>query len=161
MYSNDHSLLQELEKYYIAKYRSNLQEFGYNMTSGGDGSVQFNEESRKKLSQSKKGKKPAHLHTPAMVAKRIAACRAACLGKKMPEEQVKKMSEKKKFVFTFEKNGNKTSFLGLSSAARAYGISLRTLGRCMNDKSASNNKKDRVVFISKHKQQFPENEGNT
>jgi group I intron endonuclease len=48
--------LAELEKKYIAEYKSNNPEFGYNLTTGGDGgSGPKSIETRKKISESKKG----------------------------------------------------------------------------------------------------------
>jgi group I intron endonuclease len=52
-------VLNEREKYWIKKDKTNLKEFGYNMTDGGDGTsghhYQFSEEHKKKLSESHKG----------------------------------------------------------------------------------------------------------
>lgn len=46
----------EAEKFYIELYRSNEPKHGYNMTMGGETGIVFTYESRKKLSESKKGK---------------------------------------------------------------------------------------------------------
>lgn len=45
------------EKFYICLYNSNCPEHGYNLTSGGESGAVHNEESRLKLSASKKGKR--------------------------------------------------------------------------------------------------------
>lgn len=47
----------ELEKYYISKFHSDNQNFGYNLTSGGEQGAKHSLESRKKLSESKKGQR--------------------------------------------------------------------------------------------------------
>lgn len=50
------SKLNEMEQYFIKKYRSNEDEFGYNMNDGGAGNTTFNmpNEARKKISESTK-----------------------------------------------------------------------------------------------------------
>ncbi len=55
-----HTKLNELEKNYIAEYKSNDKNFGYNMTAGGEGSAGYcpTEETRKKVSESLKGRIP-------------------------------------------------------------------------------------------------------
>lgn len=49
---------KEMERYYIALYNSNQIDYGYNLTMGGDGFSGMNrcEETKKKISQSLKGK---------------------------------------------------------------------------------------------------------
>ena len=46
----------KLEKEYISSLRTTERQFGYNLTTGGDGNFNWSEESKKKLSQSRKGK---------------------------------------------------------------------------------------------------------
>jgi group I intron endonuclease len=53
----DKNILDEREIFYIEKYKT-LSE-GYNMTAGGDGGATWNEETKRKISQKLKGKKPA------------------------------------------------------------------------------------------------------
>lgn len=50
--------LDILEQQYIKQFKSNIKPYGYNLTSGGQGSrhLVWTEESRKKLSESRKGK---------------------------------------------------------------------------------------------------------
>ena len=47
------------EMFYISAYRTNEIEFGYNLTKGGEGTYGYtlNDSSRKKMSESRKGKK--------------------------------------------------------------------------------------------------------
>lgn len=55
-------IILEKEIYYINKYKTNRTEFGYNLTSGGDGIVGyvFSEESKQNMSEGRKGKKHWH-----------------------------------------------------------------------------------------------------
>lgn len=59
---NDDSL-NFLEKMYIRKYKSSQQEFGYNLTEGGEGTIGFHptEEARQKMSRAKKGVKKSEV----------------------------------------------------------------------------------------------------
>ena len=47
----------ELEKFYIAIYKSHKPKFGYNLTEGGETGIKHTEESRRKLSESRKGQR--------------------------------------------------------------------------------------------------------
>lgn len=62
----EHQILEECdsieeayikEKYYIKLFKSNQEEFGYNMTTGGSKGTKLNETSKKRISQSKIGDK--------------------------------------------------------------------------------------------------------
>lgn len=48
----DSPLLQEREKFYINIYKSNNNKYGYNMTKGGDGILDLNDESRRLIKTS-------------------------------------------------------------------------------------------------------------
>lgn len=49
--------LNELEAFYIAKYNSTNQRYGYNFDAGGNGTGRKSEETKKKMSIAKKGNK--------------------------------------------------------------------------------------------------------
>ena len=55
---NEEFLLKVMEPQYIAMYQSNNRDYGYNMTSGGEGIIGFRHSdiSRAKMSESKSGK---------------------------------------------------------------------------------------------------------
>ncbi|PAV30187.1 hypothetical protein CIL05_06885 [Virgibacillus profundi] len=57
-------IVNEREMYYINEYKSNIKEFGYNMTLGGDGSLglKHTEESRQKISAIQLGRKLPESH---------------------------------------------------------------------------------------------------
>ena len=75
-----------LEPYYISIHKSNCRDFGYNMTSGGDGwnGMKHSDESKEKMRLSQLGKR----HT----AQSKEKLRKANLGKVMSEESRQKMS---------------------------------------------------------------------
>lgn len=80
---------KHLEKYYISLYQANNPDFGYNLTSGGDGTLGFHhsQESRASISIKHTGKK-----RPKDVVERIASKNR---GRKMSEDSKRKMSEAK------------------------------------------------------------------
>lgn len=86
----DEQLLDEREIYWISFYKSNNSSFGYNLTSGGEGSRgrKLSEEHKQKLINSKKNKP-----TPEETRQRISE---ALKGRKHSEESKRKMSESKK-----------------------------------------------------------------
>jgi len=75
--------LDRLEKKYIKEYNSFVNQNGYNMTEGGEGSIPT-EEARLNMSMAKKGRKLSEEH--------IAKMRAALKGKKLSEEHKAKTS---------------------------------------------------------------------
>lgn len=78
-----------LEKYYISLYQSNNPNFGYNLTTGGDGTSGFHhsQESRNSMSIKHTGRK-----VPKDVVEKIASKNR---GRRRTEETKKKMSEAK------------------------------------------------------------------
>jgi group I intron endonuclease len=89
-YATSREDLSTQEKYYIAKHRANDCQFGYNLTSGGEGADYWSgkkrsSEDRAKMSAAKLGTK----QSPEHVAKRSKAMigNTNCLGRKQSEEE--------------------------------------------------------------------------
>ena len=109
------------EMFYISAYRTNEREFGYNITYGGDGCVFYNitDETKKKISEAKKGKKMKPFSdehkrklSEANKGKKLSEetkikLSEAKKGKKHSEETKKKMSEAKKGKKHSEESINK------------------------------------------------------
>ena len=94
--------LDEWEQYYI-KFYDTLYPNGYNLTEGGNGGVPC-EETRRKLSEARKGK-PAHNKGVPMseeqkkkLSEALKGTPPPNKGKPMSEEQKKKISESKKNI---------------------------------------------------------------
>lgn len=86
-------LLNEREKYWIAKYDC-VEPNGWNRTSGGSSGTEVSSETKKKISAAKKGKKFSDEHKAKMSAAQMG--NTSCLGKKFSEETRSKMSAAQK-----------------------------------------------------------------
>lgn len=124
------------EKYYIKLYNTTNQEYGYNMTLGGDGSCGWHpsEETIKKRSEKLKGKHLTKEHREsirkAMLGKKVTKetrekLSKSHMGKKLNDHQLKiaietlkNFTEKqKKKVYCIDENGNRFDFNSISEAA--------------------------------------------
>lgn len=94
----------ELEIYYIKFYNSNNTNFGYNLTAGGDVNI-LSEESRKKLSNSLKGRKLSE-ESRQKISESLSEENHPNWGKHLTEETRRKISENMK--------GEKNYFYGKS-----------------------------------------------
>lgn len=93
----DDEEMNQWETYYIKKLNTKIPN-GYNMTDGGDGrsgyKVIYSEESKKKMSESHKGKK--------LTEEQRKKMSESLKGRKFSEETRKKISEAKKGVFNLK-----------------------------------------------------------
>ena len=92
----DEDLLNEREVFWIEYYKSNDRKFGYNLTSGGEGTrgYKYTDEQRKNRSLQAKGNKSFTGHTHTDEYKRRMS--ELNKGKVFSEETKQKMSESKK-----------------------------------------------------------------
>lgn len=121
--SYDKSFSLQMEKYYIARFRTHLPTVGYNRTLGGEGNIP-NEEQRKQRSESIKGERHhafgkrgdempwyGKKHKEESIQKMSETTRKMVMGKDNPfygrkhsEESLIKMSESKKGMNSGEEN---------------------------------------------------------
>lgn len=133
------------EKYYISLFKS----WGFDLTNvseGGEGS-EHTEETRKRMSDRKKGKPILHLNTGKRSAEHIENLRLACIGKKDSAEAKlnKSLSAKTKPVLQFNLKGEfMKEWRGVNVAARELGISSVKSNVAGKTKTAGG-------FIFKHK----------
>ena len=117
---------KQLEIDLISKYKSNNRDFGYNITSGGDGALgrKMSEESKDKIRKANSGKHPNE-ETRAKMSK-------SQKGRKHSEETRKKISEKhkgmsynKKQIYQIDTNTNKIikTWDSIKEASEFLGIS--------------------------------------
>lgn len=83
----------EKERFYIKLYKSNQEECGYNLTSGGEKRKELSPISRQKMSQAKKGIPLTEEHKK-NISKAIAGEKNPNYGKKCSEEAKRKISNK-------------------------------------------------------------------
>ena len=102
------------EMFYISAYRTNEPEYGYNITSGGDGAVgiKFSDEAKKKISEANKGKHLSDEHK-----KKLSESKK---GKHPSDEARKKMSEARCKWLENPENRMKCSFKGSKNGM--YGV---------------------------------------
>ena len=121
-----HEELNELETKYITEYNSYVN--GYNMTTGGQENSELDEESRKKMSQAKKGKpngrKGNFTHSEKSkqkIKETIAKNGHHYKGQKFSEEHRQKISDstKKRRVFCIELN---LAFNSVKEAGEYFGM---------------------------------------
>lgn len=125
----------EKETELIAKYKSNLFEFGFNRSSGGENAasgVKRTKEERKRISAGHKGQKPWNK------------------GKRTPDDVKKKLSESHKDIFTGAKNPHAKKvfqfsmsgdlikcFDYMTQAAEETGICLSSISFCVKGRYKS------------------------
>ena len=100
-YCDDESELDDLERYYIAYYDSMNPKKGYNKESGGNLNKHISKESRKKMSDAKKGAEPWNkgrrgYKTKPLSEEARSKLSRAHKGKVFSQETKKKMSEAQK-----------------------------------------------------------------
>lgn len=129
--------IEQQERYYITEvYHSNNINFGYNIANGGNYKDSFSEETRKKMSEKKKGK-PSWNKGKTFSEEAREHMRKAHLGKKIPKEVVEKArlkrigfkhSEESKKLMSIKAMGNKNSLGAKRSKEFIEGLRLRKLG---------------------------------
>lgn len=127
--SKDKEILSLMEQHFIALYKANEAQYGYNFTSGGDGRYEFTKEQKLQQSLRQKGKKPAHFYTTEAREKRLINLRKAMALKPKSKESIALTAKHKTKYYMFECNGEINTFFGLQDASKFYKCSLRTLAR--------------------------------
>lgn len=131
-------MLSDKEKYYIAKYHSNSEQYGYNIESGGINRGTTADETRKKLSKALKGRVLSDDHK-----KRIGQ---ALLGREFSNESREKMRYAKIGKINGEKHPRHRpiycpeldqKFWGAKEAEDLYGIDRTYIYACLSGKQKS------------------------
>ena len=136
--------IEQQERYYITDvYHSNDINFGYNIANGGNYRCLFSEETRKKMSEKKKGK-PSYNKGKTFSEEARRHMSEAHLGKKIPREVVEKArlkrigfkhSEESKKIMSIKAIGNKNSAGIKRSQQFIEKLRLRKLGTKHSDET--------------------------
>lgn len=130
--------LSEMEKYYIEKYHSDDDKYGYNIEAGGRENKQLSEETRKKLSDALKGRTFSEEHKM-----RIGQ---ALVGRKFSDESREKMRQAKIGKMDGEKHPRcnpvycpelNQEFWGAKEAEDIYGIDRTYIYACISGRQKS------------------------
>ena len=131
-------VLDEREKYYIAKFRSDNCEFGYNIESGGRASQVVSDETREKLSKALKGRVFSQEHKDHIGQ--------ALVGRVFSDESIEKMRQAKlgkygrqnhprcRPVYCPELN---QKFWGAAEAEELYGVDRSYIAACLSGRQKS------------------------
>lgn len=131
-------MLDEREKYYIAKYQSNNDMYGYNIESGGHEGQVVSEETRKKLSDALKGRSFSEEHR-----KHIGQ---ALTNRKFSDESREKMRQAKIGKYDGEKHPRcrpvycpelNQRFWGAKEVENLYGIDSTYIYACLSGRQKS------------------------
>lgn len=138
--SNSLEELNKKEREYIKNLKT-LSPFGYNLTTGGEQN-KYSDESRKKMSESGKKRRPISEST----RKKLSECRKGSknhnFGKKFTEDHKRKLSEAHLGNHSRERvkifcNENGKFYDSLSDAAKALSINVGHLHQVINGKRKS------------------------
>lgn len=146
----------ELEVFYIAKYKTNNPKYGYNRTSGGDGTCNFSHKNphddnwKKKVSIANTGKKrtiearqkmrEAKLGTHWSDERKQAYSKSQRERGFKPSKQCIEASIKKRSIpiYVYENNNLIGSYKNITSAAKDLGVSVSYISLCLSGKLKTN-----------------------
>jgi group I intron endonuclease len=152
-FCNNWEELTEKEQYYISKYNSIQDEFGYNMTEGGDGTFgrQHTEETKDKIRQKALGREI----TETTRLKLSEAGKVVTDARKAYWESGQIGSTRKKAVLQYTKEGNFIQeFSGVNEASRLTGIHTTTLSNALKRKNITESKVNPYIWV--YKENYPD-----
>jgi group I intron endonuclease len=124
--------LDEKESYYINLYKSNIKEFGFNLTSGGE-HVNYSDDVRKRISESMMGTKNHRYGKSPSLETRLKTS-IALKGKTAGEKHYRygKPSPNRKSIKCLETG---EIFESITTAATLKNIGITSLSNCLNGRS--------------------------
>lgn len=148
-FCNSWEELEEKEKYYISEYKSLQDEFGYNMTEGGDGTIgryvtmetrdkirqkalgrEVSEETREKLSEAGKVR----------TENRVSYWKSGKIG-----------DSRRKPILQYTKEGNFIrEFEGINIAAKELGMSSTTIITALKHQNIVGSKRNPYIWVYKY-----------
>lgn len=151
-FCNSWEELEEKEKQYISEYNTLSDEFGYNMTEGGDGTIgrYVTEETREKIRQKAIGREINEKTR----AKLSEAARVRTEGREAYWNSGKIGENRKKPVLQYTKEGNFIKeFGGVNEAAVELNMSATTIITSLKHKNIVGSKRNPYIWV--YKSEYP------
>lgn len=152
-FCNSWEELTEKEKFYIAQYRSTEDEFGYNLTEGGDGTIGriVTDETREKIRQKAIGREVSDETRQ----KLSEAGKVRTEGRENYWNSGNVGKRPKKPILQYTKEGNFIKeFEGVNVAAKETGISTTSLINALKHKNIAASKVNPYIWV--YKEEYPD-----
>jgi len=147
-FCNSWEELTEKEQYYISEYKSLQDEFGYNMTEGGDGTFgrTHSEETKEKIRQKAIGREV----TEATRLKLSEAGKVITEAREAYRNSGNIGSSRRKPVLQYTKDGKFISeYRGVNEASRLTGIHVTTLSNALKGRNVIGSKVNPYIWVYK------------
>lgn len=148
-FCNSWEELEEKEKYYISEYKSLQDEFGYNMTEGGDGTIgrYVTMETRDKIRQKALGREVSEETRE----KLSEAGKIRTEGRIAYWESGKIGDNRHKPILQYTKEGNFVrEFEGVNIAAKELGMSATTIITALKHQNIVGSKRNPYIWVYKY-----------
>lgn len=152
-FCNSWEELTEKEQYYISEYKSLQDEYGYNMTEGGDGTFGrcHTEETKEKIRQKAIGREV----TEATRLKLSEAGKIITEAREAYRNSGNIGSSRRKPVLQYTKDGNFVSeYCGVNEASRLTGIHVATLSNALKGRNVIGSKVNPYIWV--YKEDYPD-----
>lgn len=152
-FCNSWEELTEKEQYYISEYKSLQDEFGYNMTEGGDGTFGrcHTEETKEKIRQKAIGREV----TEATRLKLSEAGKIITEAREAYRNSGNIGSSRRKPVLQYTKDGKFISeYCGVNEASRLTGIHVTTLSNALKGRNITGSKVNPYIWV--YKEDYPD-----
>lgn len=151
-FCNSWEELTEKEQYYISEYKSLQDEFGYNMTEGGDGTFgrQHTAETKEKIRQKAIGREV----TEATRLKLSEAGKIITEAREAYRNSGNIGSSRRKPVLQYTKDGYFIAeYCGVNEASRLTGIHVTTLSNALKNRNVIGSKVNPYIWV--YKEDYP------
>lgn len=151
-FCNSWEELTEKEQYYISEYKSLQDEFGYNMTEGGDGTFgrTHSEETKEKIRQKAIGREV----TEATRLKLSEAGKVITEAREAYRNSGNIGSSRRKPVLQYTKDGYFIAeYCGVNEASRLTGIHVTTLSNALKNRNVIGSKVNPYIWV--YKEDYP------
>lgn len=152
-FCNSWEELTEKEKYYIAQYKSTEDEFGYNLTEGGDGTIGriVTDETREKIRQKAIGREVSDETRQ----KLSEAGKVRTEGRENYWKSGNVGKKTRKAVLQYTKEGNFIrEFEGVNVAAKELGMSATTIITSLKHKNIVGSVRNPYIWV--YKEEYPD-----